>query len=58
MTYKRYKNLTTRLLVELIIHSRKSFPQKVGIIKKLGSNMISLGNPGPYFNTKKKFFGS
>ena len=48
--YKRYTNIMIRLLVELIIHSRKSFPQKGNISNRLGSNTIFLGNPSPDFN--------
>ena len=44
-------------LLECIIHSRKSFPQKSSIRKRLGPNTILLGKPGPDFNTKGIFFG-
>ena len=57
MTYKRYTKLMIRSLVERIIHSRKSFPHKGSIRKRLGSNTISLRNPSTDFNTKRIFFG-
>ena len=45
-------------LVECIIYSRKSFPLKGIISKRLGSNTISLGDPSPGFNMKMILFGS
>ena len=50
--------LTTRFLVECIIHPRNSFSQKIIIRKRLGPNMILLGNPNTDFNMKRIFFGS
>ena len=47
----------TRSLLECIFHSRNSFPQRGSISKRLGSNTILLGNPGPDFNMKIIFFG-
>ena len=58
MPYKRYTKFMTRSLVEFIIHSRRSFPKKGSSSKRLGSNMILLGDPSPDFNMKNIFFGS
>ena len=51
--YKRYTRLTTRSLLECIVHSRNSFPKKFIISKRLGANTILLVN-----NMKRIFFGS
>ena len=53
MPYKRYTRLTTRSLLECIVHSRNSFPKKFIISKRLGANTILLVN-----NMKRIFFGS
>ena len=58
VTYKKYTKLMTRLLVEYITQSRKSFPQKGSIRKILYSNSILLGKPSTNFNMKIISFGS
>ena len=45
VTYNMYTRLMTRSLLEYIIHSRNSFPQKGSIRKILGGDIILLGNP-------------
>ena len=57
VTYKRYTKLRTRSLVEFVIHSRNSFPQKFSISKRIGSSTILLGKSSTDFNTKITFFG-